>query len=147
MTVTAVCSSGPAAPRTQWTGEFAPVLESVPEARHTLKRMLCRLGRGCDELAMLAVTELMANAVVHGGGVRPVLLLIVVERDGSIVVAVTDNSPRVPGRWAMPGEEAEAGRGLALLRLFGVRLSWDVDVDGRKRMRAVVPAPGNGRRL
>ncbi|MEU6443075.1 ATP-binding protein [Streptomyces sp. NPDC047046] len=145
--MTAVCSSGPAAPRTQWTGEFAPVLESVPDARHTLRRVLPRIGGVGTELAMLTVTELMANAVVHGGGRRPVLLLIAVEADGALVIAVTDNSPRVPGRCAMPGADAEAGRGLALLRLFGVRVSWDVDGDGRKRTRALVPARVDGRRL
>ncbi|NED89898.1 ATP-binding protein, partial [Streptomyces sp. SID11233] len=82
---------GPAAPRTQWTGEFAPVLVSVPEARQTLRRVLPRLGVGCGELASLTVSELMANAVVHGGGTRPLLLLVAVEANRSVLIAVTDN--------------------------------------------------------
>ncbi|WP_037869875.1 ATP-binding protein [Streptomyces sp. SPB074] len=137
--MTALCSGGPAAPRTQWTGEFAPVLTSVPEARQTVRRVLPRLGARCEELVPLAVTELMANAVVHGGGARPLLLLVSIETDRSVHIGVTDNSARVPGRCAMPDAEVEAGRGLALLRLLGVRLSWDVDGDGRKRTHALVP--------
>ncbi|WP_037934927.1 ATP-binding protein [Streptomyces sp. SPB78] len=145
--MTALCSNGPTAPRTQWTGEFAPVLESVPEARQTVRRVLPRLGVRCDDLMRLTVTELMANAVVHGGGTRPLLLLVAVETDRSVLIGVTDNNPRVPGRCAMPDVEAEAGRGLALLRLSGVRVSWDVDGDGRKRTRGVVPPVTDGRRL
>ena len=71
--------------------------------------------------ALLLVSELVTNSVVHGG--PP--LVVRVECDGeSLRVRVRDGSPELPASTAY-GQEQESGRGLALVD--AISSDWGVD--------------------
>jgi serine/threonine-protein kinase RsbW len=65
-----------------------------------------------------ALAEVVANVVEHGRcpeGGPPLLRLALEAVDGAVVGEVTDDAPlRAPEGGAMPGEDAEGGRGLAM---------------------------------
>ena len=68
-----------------------------------------------DDLVM-ATTEVLANAIVHGGGD---IVIRVWQETGSFVCQVEDEGPGVADAFAgyhPPGEAAEEGRGLWLAR-------------------------------
>ena len=60
-----------------------------------------------------AVSELVANAVQHGGG--PTVTLQLRRTPASVLISVGDASPDPPAPRA-PGELAETGRGLHIVR-------------------------------
>ena len=77
--------------------------------------------------ALLVVSELVSNAVRHGGGA---LALVLELTAGRVTVSVTDGSTLVPRRRVDPGE---GGRGLLLIEMLVER--WGVaDHDGGKRV-------------
>lgn len=115
------------------------------EAREAVRRVLSErtAGTGCDEDvlsdALLVVSELTTNAMLHGGGVTDFDVGLV-GRD--LYVSVSDGDHRLPvtsaavddhGRWRT------GGRGWPIVR----RLSRDVAVSplpaGGKRITAVIP--------
>ncbi len=82
---------------------------------------------GWLELAAVVVSELVTNAVRHGGGC---LELDLESHDGRVVVAVADGSAVVPRRRA---PDDAGGRGLALIE--GMSSRWGVhDHQGGKRV-------------
>lgn len=64
--------------------------------------------------ALLLITELVTNAVLHGG---PPILLAIECDDTALRVRVRDGSPEVPELRAV-GLEAEGGRGMTLVELL-----------------------------
>ncbi|MPY60204.1 ATP-binding protein [Streptomyces spongiae] len=115
------------------------------EAREAVRRVVSEstADNGWDEDALsdalLVVSELTTNAMLHGGGVTD-FGVSVVGRD--LYVSVSDGDPRLPvtsapvddsGRWRT------GGRGWPIVR----RLSHDVAVSrlpsGGKRITAVIP--------
>lgn len=76
---------------------------------------------GCQEHALdllddalLLITELVTNAVLHGG---PPILLAIECDDASLHVRVRDGSPAHPTRREV-GLESEGGRGMTLVELL-----------------------------
>jgi len=87
---------------------------SAALARRHVENFTARqmLGGLTDVLATIA-TELVTNAVVHGGG--PVTMRLRRERDG-VTVEVADGDPRIDGvQVKHPGLRATGGRGLLLV--------------------------------
>jgi anti-sigma regulatory factor (Ser/Thr protein kinase) len=77
--------------------------------------------------AALVTSELVTNAVLHGGGW---LSLHVESHDGRLIIAVTDGSAVVPQRRP---PDARGGRGLAIIDSLSTR--WGVhDHEGGKRV-------------
>ncbi|MFG3100729.1 ATP-binding protein [Streptomyces sp. NPDC048182] len=120
------------------TAPAPPVLVrrlALPGDRHTpavarlaAARLLERAGwhgaRAHD--ALLVVSELVTNAVRHAPG--PCLLSLT-ERDGVLVVAVSDRGEDLPHRWAEGGERG--GFGLPLIERLGGRLTVVPSLDGK----------------
>ncbi|MCX4767065.1 SpoIIE family protein phosphatase [Streptomyces sp. NBC_01275] len=98
--------------REGWTVWRVP--EAARHARRFTRRTLRTWGVPADAMdaALLVVSELVTNALVHTDGrVRLDLTLI----DHRLRVAVTDASPRTPVKPTNPGWEATGGRGILLV--------------------------------
>ncbi|HWS32921.1 MAG TPA: ATP-binding protein [Actinoplanes sp.] len=116
-------------------------------SRHAAVAVLTGWGfRDADWLdaAAVVVSELVTNAVRHGGGC---LSLQMEAHDGRVVVAVADGSAVVPRRRDPDGA---GGRGIALIEALS--LGWSVqNHQGGKRVRVLLkpcpdhePAAGRG---
>jgi anti-anti-sigma factor len=85
-------------------------LQAVGEPNDPLAR---RWGEELVDRAMLVASELVTNAVVHTKGRLRLRLELVA---GRLHLAVADESPRLPGLTADPGDpDAEGGRGLVVV--------------------------------
>jgi anti-sigma regulatory factor (Ser/Thr protein kinase) len=86
---------------------LARVVSTAREARAFVLAM--PLNDDLKERAMLVVSELATNAIVHGGGV---LYLQFLRRAGCVRVEVADASPKLPGRVKV---NLTSGRGLQMV--------------------------------
>ncbi|GAB7193189.1 ATP-binding protein [Kineococcus sp. NUM-3379] len=101
-------------------------LQAARQARSFLDRVWCGDHHSTlQDEAMLLVSELVTNAVVHGA--PPVALRVECDGGAELVVAVSDGSPQPPLR-RESGRDAVSGRGIALVDLLSDR--WGVDVTG-----------------
>lgn len=112
---------------------LAAVEASVPEARRLVAGALRRqmLPRRVVDDVVLATSELVSNAVLHGHGDD--IAISVREADGSVEVSVTSGGPADVGpvhAWSMPPPGSIGGRGLALVRSVADRV--DTATDGEK---------------
>ncbi len=102
-------------------------------ARGVVRREVCgRHGREARDEVELLVSELVTNAVLHGGSL--VTLEVDCEAPEGISVAVGDNDPTPPVH-RHAGPDDESGRGLALVELISD--SWGVWTTGHQ----TAPAP------
>lgn len=84
----------------------------VRHARERARKALCDWGLGEHaDLAALVVSELVTNAICHGGGTSR---MGVSHSGGELRVEVHDGGQGRPVR-RQPGADDEAGRGLALI--------------------------------
>ena len=113
-----------------------PLSDHAPcEARQAVRPMLAAWGFDDPDwtgAVELVITELVANAVRHGGGC---LALELQAHDGHLTVAVVDGSAVVPRR----GDPTDqGGRGLAIIEALSQR--WGVDPhQGGKRVWVELP--------
>ncbi|WP_030344690.1 SpoIIE family protein phosphatase [Streptomyces sp. NRRL S-1022] len=118
--------------RESWTVWRVP--EAVRHARRFTRRTLRTWGVSPDTLdaALLVVSELVTNALVHTGGqVRLDLSLL----NHRLRLAVADASPRSPVKPTSIGWEATGGRGILLVE--AVSTAWGtVPVSGGKQVWA-----------
>ena len=106
-------------------------------ARALVRRELCeRHGREARDEVELLVSELVTNAVLHGGSL--VTLEVDCETPEGISVAVADDGPALPAP-SPAGPEDESGRGMALVELISD--AWGVRVGGRPPLPPAAPAP------
>ncbi|MFH9657283.1 SpoIIE family protein phosphatase [Streptomyces sp. NPDC017248] len=118
--------------RESWTVWRVP--EAVRHARRFTRRTLRAWGMPQDtvDAALLAVSELVTNALVHTGGPVRLDLTLVSHR---LRLAVADSSPRSPVKPAGIGWEATGGRGILLVE--AVSAAWGtVPVSGGKQVWA-----------
>ncbi|WP_274563628.1 ATP-binding protein [Streptomyces spiramyceticus] len=86
----------------------------------------------------LVASELITNAVVHGGGFATVGLYL---NDGRLLLVVHDGNPAEPQRQYATGDD-EAGRGLALVNFLAARSGWEPTARGKKMWAEFeVPVP------
>lgn len=98
---------------------------SVGRARSIVRDAGTGLPAHVIEDAELLVSELMSNAVRHGGaGIR----LTVAYRPGSLTVSVFDAGPDLPAMRAAVDPTVSSGRGLRMVAQLAD--DWGVDVDG-----------------
>ncbi|MCS0605432.1 SpoIIE family protein phosphatase [Streptomyces sp. LP11] len=118
--------------RESWTVWRVP--EAVRHARRFTRRTLRAWGVPRDTLdaALLVVSELVTNALVHTGGPVRLDLSLVGHR---LRLAVADSSPRSPVQPAGIGWEATGGRGILLVE--AVSAAWGtIPVSGGKQVWA-----------
>lgn len=118
--------------RESWTVWRLP--EAVRHARRFTRRTLRAWGVSQDTLdaALLVVSELVTNALVHTGGQVRLDLSLVNHR---LRLAVADSSPRSPVKPASIGWEATGGRGILLVE--AVSAAWGtLPVSGGKQVWA-----------
>ncbi|GGQ78134.1 SpoIIE family protein phosphatase [Streptomyces asoensis] len=116
--------------REGWTVWRVP--EAARQARRFTRRTLRAWGVSAHTLdaALLVVSELVTNALVHTDGRVRLDLTLVNHR---LRVAVTDTSPRSPVKPASLGWEATGGRGILLVE--AVSQAWGtVPVSGGKQV-------------
>ncbi|MFF0626761.1 ATP-binding protein [Streptomyces sp. NPDC004296] len=106
----------------------------VPDVRHSLRAVVLMWGslELADQLELLA-SELVSNAVRHGGGDDVTVLLKV--QGGSALLEVTDHSGTEPIPRSA-GADDEGGRGLALVGLLADVWGWYPAPRGRKTVWA-----------
>ena len=106
-----------------WAATLPPSTASVRVARHFTEDALgCEASPEQVEAAVLLVSELATNAVVHA---HSRLRLTVLFRDGVIRIEVRDDDPALP-RTVQPDPLRPGGRGIMLVDL----LSSDWGVNG-----------------
>jgi anti-sigma regulatory factor (Ser/Thr protein kinase) len=104
---------------------FAPDLRRVGQMRRISEAHLRLWGlESCIETALLLVSELVTNAVVHGRGEVEFVLSY---RDGVVCIEVRDASPARP-RARRPAPDEEHGRGLLLVTALAG--AWGTSQDG-----------------
>ena len=120
---TTMCQDTPRAQRRLPPGREAPT-----QAREFLRAASCETHHaGVVEDAVLLVSELVTNSVVHGG--PPVIVAVDCDGD-ALQVRVRDGSPVLPARRTAE-QEAEGGRGLALVETLSVDWGVDPQPDGK----------------
>ncbi|MEW2295045.1 SpoIIE family protein phosphatase [Streptomyces sp. NPDC006743] len=115
--------------RESWTVRRVP--EAVRHARRFTRRTLRSWGVGEDaDAALLVVSELVTNALVHTEGPVRLDLTLVHHR---LRIAVADASPRTPVKPTNIGWEATGGRGILLVE--AVSTAWGaLPVSGGKQV-------------
>jgi anti-sigma regulatory factor (Ser/Thr protein kinase) len=119
--------------RESWTVWRVP--QAVGHARRFTRRILRAWGVTQEiDTVLLAVSELVTNALVHTDGrVRLDLTLI----ENRLRIAVADSSPRAPIKPTSIGWEATGGRGILLVE--AVSLAWGtLPVSGGKQVWAEI---------
>jgi serine phosphatase RsbU (regulator of sigma subunit)/anti-sigma regulatory factor (Ser/Thr protein kinase) len=119
--------------------------DAVRRARSEVTRRARELGRDAlADDAALVVSELVTNALLHGGGCTAVDVVAI---DGGLRVEVRDASP-VPPRLGRPTEESLTGRGLRLVARLAAQWGTELEPAGGKVIWADITghadAPDNG---
>lgn len=124
--------------------ELASTVGSVPHARHLVAEDLRRAGLAAPvvENALIVVTELVTNAVLHAqplarGGTAPSVSLRWAVVGDTVMIDVTDGGGRQRPRLRRPSSAEDAGRGLSIVD--AVTLEWGVRAEpGRVTVHALV---------
>jgi anti-sigma regulatory factor (Ser/Thr protein kinase) len=121
-----------------------PIMSAPSKARHATSAWLADVGAaGGGALdAVLVVSELVANGVVHDGGDD---IAVRAERtDGAVKIEVVTVPPPF-GPPPVQAEGDERGRGMALVAAVCEHLQVDEDAVGRRRVSCTVKlAPAGG---
>jgi signal transduction histidine kinase len=119
-----------------------PELGEVGRARRVVGERLLRWEVGeSAQCVLLVVSELVGNALRHGGGGE--VGLVVRGGDGVAVVEVRDGSPEGPVLGSGADPYAESGRGLLIVAAVARDWGW-APCAGGKAVWAVVPCAGRG---
>ena len=118
-----MCQDTPRAQRRLSSGREAP-----RQAREFLRAASCASHHSAVvEDAVLLVSELVTNSIIHGG--PPVVVAI--DCDGeALQVRVRDGSAALPAR-RTAGQAEEGGRGLALVETLSADWGVDPEPDGK----------------
>lgn len=104
---------------------FEADVSSVPQARAFVRRTLAEWGLTDSDEALLVVSELAANAVLHAGSAYDVRLS---SSPGLLRVEVFDRDPGTPEPQPF-SSTSESGRGVVLVSALAT--SWGIETDGR----------------
>lgn len=108
-----------------------PALSSVALAREAVAAAVAEWGMAVDvDTAVLLTSELVANAVIHGGTPGKPVLLVLVDLGAQLRVEVHDPGGRGVGR-ARSVADGESGRGLAIVSALADYWDWEPTVWGK----------------
>ena len=113
---------------TQTTSPIASMLPGTPYSVQ-MARFYIGAALAYHDLADYAedaetiTSELVTNAIEHAGAASFGLELMTLSGSGAVAVIVTDPSPRPPVK-RYPGEDAEHGRGLAIVDALSASWGW-----------------------
>ncbi|MFI5807277.1 ATP-binding protein [Streptomyces sp. NPDC051561] len=129
----------------EWRMGYTMVEGSVRLVRiHVRRNLVLWQWPGDVQDATLIASELAANAVRHGWvhGHELWLRLAVLD-GGELLIDVSDPVRHFPagGERSDPGEDAESGRGLHVVRALGGEISWFLREHCGKTVRVGLPAP------
>lgn len=110
----------------------------VVRVRHSVRAALVSWGAGAiaDDMAVVA-SELVSNALKHGGGEAAVRLRVA---EGRALVEVEDGSARRP-KPRRVGADAVEGRGLLLIGALAAEWGWSPREEGGKTVWAALTVP------
>jgi anti-sigma regulatory factor (Ser/Thr protein kinase) len=133
-------SAGPAPPSGHWRLPCDPA--SVSRARSAAHSFLADSHRsGNEDVALLLISELMSNAVVHAQGLRPIDLRLEVRAE-RLHIEVEDGDPTPPVRRDVRLGD-DRGRGLLIVDRMADEWGWSPARAGGKRVWCEVRAlPG-----
>ena len=121
--------------------ELAPELSAVGEARHWATELCAgALGEDGRQVLELLISEVVANAVLHGRGRVSVAVGCV---PGEVVVAVDDDSSEPPLVKTV-GLEATGGRGVALVAALAQEWGWRPHPPGKTVWFRIRDGDGDG---
>lgn len=127
---------------------LSPDPKSVAVARATVRGYLASLGVEDPEPAVLLVSELVSNAVMHPATKSGPIELTVDVASDCVHIEVEDADPRPPVTRSH-GIEDEFGRGLVIVDQLADAWGWTPMHDNGKKVwcdvRAVSPSPGADR--
>jgi anti-sigma regulatory factor (Ser/Thr protein kinase) len=104
--------------------DFEADVSTVPRAREFVRDTLRQWGLGEPDEALLVVTELAANAVLHAGSTYQVRLS---SSPGLLRIEVSDDDPGTPEPQPF-SSTAESGRGIVLVS--AIATSWGIETNG-----------------
>jgi len=105
--------------------EFEAEVSTVPRARTFVRDTLQEWGHAEPDEALLVVTELAANAVLHAGSSYQVRLAW---SPGLLRIEVSDDDPLTTPEPQPFSSTAESGRGIVLVS--AIATSWGIETDG-----------------
>ena len=124
--------SSSAAQATRYRGIFPGRPEQVARVRHEVRRYLS--GAGCPAAvtddAVLAVSELSANAILHSRSRNDFFVVAVEMRSSYIYLQVEDRG----GDWELKPRHGEHHHGLDLIEAFAGLGNWGVDTTAGGRV-------------
>ncbi|MFF4319527.1 ATP-binding protein [Streptomyces sp. NPDC001568] len=112
-------------------GDHAQAAVTPAAARHAVAELLGQAGVSLDSVtaadALLVTSELITNAIRHGGGITSLRTVLV---DGALHLAVSDANPHAP--FARPAEpEHPGGFGWPLIQRLAERVEISPSADGK----------------
>jgi anti-sigma regulatory factor (Ser/Thr protein kinase) len=125
--------------------DLAPVPNSIRTARGLVADVASAIALPAEitGAAVLAVSELVTNAVVHG---RPPISLHVDVTTTDLLVSVSDGLPAAVVRPDIAGADATTGRGLAIVAAVTGDWGWDDDRGGKRIWFTLARGPGDSYR-
>ncbi|MFE7395206.1 ATP-binding protein [Streptomyces sp. NPDC057557] len=114
----------------RYLAEMMRAPQYVRDQRRSVAAFLERSGVGCEPqyAAVVAVSELLSNAVLYGGTDTVGLSVAYGSFLGKVRIAVNDRTPGLRGEPCRPEADQEGGRGLLLVGALADE--WGVSEDG-----------------
>jgi len=111
--------------------EFASATESIGAARDLIRESMASASVGEETVGdvLLAISELVTNAVVYGNG-GPITVEIESSSEAIVCSVASGYSGRPlpdPATWTSPGRAGPNGRGLAIVRAVADAVVVDID--------------------
>jgi anti-sigma regulatory factor (Ser/Thr protein kinase) len=126
-----------------WSAVYPMAPRSARRARADTRRQIAEWRWGGDpDRGVLAVSELVSNAVDHASAFGPTLILRLELLDlGRLLVDVVDPWSSFPdfGEWPMAEPLDPSGRGMHAVQDLGADVTWFPLRDGGKTVRAELP--------
>lgn len=128
--------SPPGVPRA-FEARFESTHDSVARLRERTREALSAWRVPANTLrdAVLAVSELASNAVLHAGGTATLLVSLTT---GSVLVEVTDSNPSPPRSRPASDDDPLGGQGIPLVRALGSEWGYRF-TDGVKTVWCQIP--------
>lgn len=116
-------------PHQRRSRDFESTSESIGEVRDFVRDVLgdAAVDEATTADIVLAVSELVTNAVVHGAG-GPISVRVETSTDELVVLVRSSGGPLPdPGMWTSPVGGGPTGRGLAIVRSLADDVTADVE--------------------